>query len=74
MSNSNSNSNICKHLLTNESERGMDRAIIDWYCDNKENYINPSECINCNNKYRKQKEIVYLANPYGFSKQIYLFT
>jgi len=66
---SNSNSNICKHLSTNENERGMDNGIVDYYCFYQENYIDPSECINCNNKNRKQKEIVYLANPYGFSKQ-----
>jgi len=62
-----SNSNICKHLSTNENERGMDNGIVDWYCFYQENYIDPSECINCG--YRKLKEIVYLANPYGFSKQ-----
>jgi len=62
-----SNSSICKHLSTNESERGMDLGIVDWYCDYYENYINPSNCINC--KHKKVKEIVYLANPYGFSKQ-----
>ena len=62
-----SNSNICKHLSINENERGMDNGIVDWYCFYQGNYIDPSDCINC--KYKKQKEIVYLANPYGFSKQ-----
>ena len=61
------NSNICKHLSTNESKRNMDHGIVDWYCDYYENYIKPSNCIIC--KYKKEKEIVYLANPYGFSKQ-----
>ena len=54
-----SNSNICKHL--------MDNGIVDWHCDYYENYIDPSECIDC--KHKKVKETVYLANPYGFSKQ-----
>jgi len=48
-----SNSNICKHLSTNENERGMDNGIVDWYCFYQENYIDPSECINCG--YRKLK-------------------
>ena len=58
---------LCKLLSSNENERGMDYSIIDYYCDYYENYIDPSECITC--KYKKVKEIVYLANPYGFSKQ-----
>ena len=66
---SNSNSNICKHLASDENERVWDNCITNWYCNFLDNYINPSECINCNNKSKKQKEIVYLANPYGFSKQ-----
>ena len=45
-----SNSNICKHLSTNENERGMDHGIIDWYCDYKRNYILPSKCIGCKDR------------------------
>jgi len=48
-----SNSNICKHLSSNESERGMDLGIVDWYCFYQENYINPSDCISCKDKNKK---------------------